>query len=79
MLEAVDSFQDSCSGLLEFSFAGWICRLALRGGNEYPADMVSDRDKATIAAVARRYGVVTVWLFGSSADQRRRGRDLAAC
>ncbi len=38
--------------------------------------MVSDRDKATIAALAHRYGAGTVWLFGSSADRRRRGRDL---
>ena len=45
-------------------------------GNEYPADVVSDRDKATIAALAHRYGAAAVWLFGSSADGRRRGRDL---
>jgi predicted nucleotidyltransferase len=38
--------------------------------------MVSDCDKATIVASARRYGAVTVWLFGSSADRHRRGRDL---
>ena len=38
--------------------------------------MVSDRDKATIAALARRYGAATVWLFGSSADRRQQGRDL---
>ena len=38
--------------------------------------MVSGRDKATIANVARRYGASTVWLFGSSADQRRQGRDI---
>ncbi len=38
--------------------------------------MVSDRDKATITALARRYGVATVWLFGSNADRRKRGRDL---
>ena len=38
--------------------------------------MVSARDKATIAALARRYGAATVWLFGSSAEGRRRGRDL---
>ena len=43
---------------------------------EYCPDMVSDRDKATIAALARRYGAATVWLFGSNADGRRRGRDL---
>jgi len=38
--------------------------------------MVSDRDKAIIANLARRYGAAGVWLFGSNADQRRRGRDL---
>ncbi len=38
--------------------------------------MVSDRDKATITALARRYGAATVWLFGSSAHRRKRGRDL---
>ena len=50
--------------------------IGTEGGNEYSADMVSNRDKATIAALARRYGAATVWLFGSSADRRRRGRDL---
>ena len=43
---------------------------------EYSPAMVSDRDKATIASLARRYGAATVWLFGSQADGRRRGRDL---
>jgi predicted nucleotidyltransferase len=38
--------------------------------------MISDRDKATIAALARRYGAATVWLFGSNSDRRKRGRDL---
>jgi predicted nucleotidyltransferase len=38
--------------------------------------MVSDRDRATIALLARRYGATTVWLFGSNADQHKRGRDL---
>ena len=38
--------------------------------------MVSDRDKTTIAALARRYGAGTVWLFGSNADRRNQGRDL---
>ena len=38
--------------------------------------MVSDRDKAIIAALARRYGAATVWLFGSSTDEQRRPRDL---
>ena len=38
--------------------------------------MVSDRDRGMIAAVARRYGAATVWLFGSSTDERRQARDL---
>jgi predicted nucleotidyltransferase len=38
--------------------------------------MVSARDKATITALARRYGASVVWLFGSNADPRKRGRDL---
>jgi predicted nucleotidyltransferase len=66
--------------VLTFDVFEFSCRLYLpvgtQGGNEYSGDMVSDRDKATIAALARRYGAATVWLFGSSADRRRRGRDL---
>ena len=38
--------------------------------------MVSARDKAIITDLARRYGAVKVWLFGSSAERRTRGRDL---
>jgi len=38
--------------------------------------MVSARDKATITALARRYGAAAVWLFGSNADRQKRGRDL---
>ena len=38
--------------------------------------MVSARDKAIISALARRYGAAKVWLFGSNADRRKRGRDL---
>jgi predicted nucleotidyltransferase len=38
--------------------------------------VVSDRDKATITPLARRYGAATVWLFGSSAEGRRHGGDL---
>ncbi|MBI4327286.1 MAG: hypothetical protein HY674_18780 [Chloroflexi bacterium] len=38
--------------------------------------MVSSREKATIAKLARRYGVAKVWVFGSSADRGKRGRDL---
>jgi predicted nucleotidyltransferase len=29
-----------------------------------------------VAKIARRYGAAAVWLFGSSADERRRGRDI---
>ena len=39
-------------------------------------DTVSDRDKATITTLARRYGAASVWLFGSNADRRNQGRDL---
>ena len=38
--------------------------------------MISDRDKATVAALARRHGAVRVWLFGSTAKGRKPGRDL---
>ena len=38
--------------------------------------MISDRDKATVTALARRYGAAGVWLFGSSAKGRKPGRDL---
>jgi predicted nucleotidyltransferase len=38
--------------------------------------MVSNREKATIAKLARRYGVATVWIFGSNAPRGKRGRDL---
>ena len=39
--------------------------------------MVSDRDKAIIATLARRYGAATVWLFGSSTGRRTTAaRDL---
>ena len=38
--------------------------------------MISERDRTTIVALARRYGAATVWLFGSNAEHRRRGRDL---
>lgn len=38
--------------------------------------MISARDKATVAALARRHGASRVWLFGSSASGRKRGRDL---
>jgi predicted nucleotidyltransferase len=40
------------------------------------ADMLSARDKTIIATLARRYGAAAVWLFGSSAEEGRRGRDL---
>lgn len=38
--------------------------------------MLSGRDRATITVLARRYGAAGVWLFGSSAAGRKRGRDL---
>ena len=38
--------------------------------------MISDRDKATVAALARRHGAARVWLFGSSAKKGKSGRDL---
>ena len=38
--------------------------------------MISARDKATVAALARRHGASRVWLFGSSASGRKHGRDL---
>ena len=44
--------------------------------DDYSQTMLSNRDKATIAALADRYGAAAVWLFGSSAAPHRRGRDL---
>jgi len=38
--------------------------------------MISKRERATITALARRYGVSRVWVFGSNADQGKRGRDV---
>ncbi|MBI4326940.1 MAG: hypothetical protein HY674_17000 [Chloroflexi bacterium] len=38
--------------------------------------VISARDQATVSALARRYGAASVWLFGSSADRRKSGRDL---
>lgn len=38
--------------------------------------MISKRGRATIAELARRYGVSRVWVFGSNADQGKRGRDV---
>lgn len=38
--------------------------------------MISPRDKATVAALARRHGAARVFLFGSSTDARHQGRDL---
>jgi predicted nucleotidyltransferase len=43
---------------------------------DYSQTMLSNRDKATIATLADRYGACAVWLFGSSADPHRHGRDL---
>ena len=42
----------------------------------YYSRMLSVVDKATIVSLARRYGATSVWLFGSNANRRRRGRDL---
>jgi predicted nucleotidyltransferase len=44
--------------------------------DDYSYGMVSARDKATIVILARRYGAATVWLFGSSTNRHKRGRDL---
>ncbi len=52
------------------------CRLSSRGLESIILGMVSDRDKATITALARRYGAAKVWLFGSNANSGKRGRDL---
>ena len=38
--------------------------------------MVSAQDKAIISDRARRFGAGKVWLFGSNAGRRTRGRDL---
>src|SRR5438046_3082299 len=52
------------------------CRLSSPESPSIFGDVISDRDKATIATLARRYGAATVWLFGSNADRRTCGRDL---
>ena len=52
------------------------CRLSPPGSSSSFAGVISERDKATITTLARRYGAANVWLFGSNADRRRRGRDL---
>jgi predicted nucleotidyltransferase len=38
--------------------------------------MVSSKDRATIATLARRYGAAKVWLFGSSMHPGKTGGDL---
>ena len=38
--------------------------------------MISSRDSARIGALARRYGVARVWLFGSSARPGKAARDI---
>jgi predicted nucleotidyltransferase len=38
--------------------------------------MISEEDKSAIAALAERYGVKRVLLFGSSAHPLRTGRDI---
>jgi predicted nucleotidyltransferase len=52
------------------------CRLSSPALSSTFGDVISERDRATITALARRYGAASVWLFGSNADRRRRGRDL---
>jgi len=64
------------SGLCGPAYWAFHLRVGSERGDEYSADVVSAHDKAIIAALARRYGAAAVWLFGSSADRRRRGRDL---
>lgn len=38
--------------------------------------MISDKDKATIVDLSRRYGAKRVLLFGSSADPVHEGEDI---
>ena len=38
--------------------------------------MISARDKAAVVELARRHGASRVWLFGSSANRGKSGRDL---
>jgi len=38
--------------------------------------MISERDKATIIDIARRYDVGQILLFGSGADQKREAKDI---
>jgi len=56
--------------------ANRICRLSSPEQESIFGGVVSDRDRATIVTLARRYGAAKVWLFGSSAGRRRRGQDL---
>ena len=60
-----------CSGSCRFHLL-----IVTEGSDEYSYAVVSDRDKATIVILARRYGAATVWLFGSSTNRHKRGRDL---
>ena len=52
------------------------CQLSTGLPESSIANMVSAQDKAIISDRARRYGAVKVWLFGSNAHRRKRGRDL---
>lgn len=53
-----------------------VCLLSAMADGWYLPGMISDRDKAAIATLARRHGAARVWLFGSSASRSRGGRDL---
>jgi len=56
--------------------AGSTCWLPNPGAEVILWGMISKRERATITALARRYGVSRVWVFGSKADQGERGRDV---
>lgn len=56
--------------------ANTTCWLSSPERDSILSGVVSDRDRATIVTLARRYGAATVWLFGSNANRRKRGRDL---
>src|ERR1039458_9735520 len=70
-LNMPQSVAPCCSGSCRFHLL-----VGTEGSDEYSYVMVSARDKATITILARRYGAATVWLFGSSTNRHKRGRDL---
>ena len=70
-LNTPQSVAPFCSGSCRFHLL-----VVTERSDEYSYAVVSDRDKATIVILARRYGAATVWLFGSSTNRRKRGRDL---